>query len=113
MVRGDVSDPVSAKLLVVEDDPDHRAAICEVLEDEGYGIEAANDGGAALERLRAGLAPALIVLDLKMPVMDGWTFMAELKKEPELTSIPVVVITGAGERVLTSAPVSAGYLQKP
>jgi len=84
-----------------------------VLEDAGYCICAAEHGRAALDLLSAGLAPALILLDLLMPVMDGWSFVAELKKDPVLKSIPVVVTTQAGKRVLSSAPVSAGYLDKP
>jgi CheY-like chemotaxis protein len=111
----DATDTMGApvELLVVEDDDAYRSAMCELLAEEGYRVEAANDGSVALTRLRAGLAPALIVLDLKMPVMDGWGFMAELKKDPERASIPVLVVTGAGERVLFSAPVSAGYIGKP
>jgi len=57
--------------------------------------------------------PDLIVVDLLMPGMDGGTFIAELKQRPALAEIPVVVMTGAGERALYAAPVSAGYLEKP
>lgn len=102
-----------APLLVVEDDGDYRTTVCEVLEEEGYRVQGAAHGGEALALMRAGSIPALILLDLLMPVMNGWAFMAELRKDPQLASIPVVVISEAGERVLSSAPVSAGYLAKP
>jgi CheY-like chemotaxis protein len=102
-----------AVVLVVDDEPDHRDTMREALEDEGYYVETAEHGAAGLARLRGGLAPDLIVLDLRRPVMDGWAFMAELKRDPRFASIPIVVTTQAGDRVLTSAPVAAGYLAKP
>jgi CheY-like chemotaxis protein len=99
---------------VVKDDEDHRATLCEILEEEGYGAETAANGRDALARLSgAGSLPDLILVDMLMPVMDGWAFMAELKKHPELASIPVLAISGGGDRVLSSAPVAAGYLVKP
>jgi CheY-like chemotaxis protein len=103
-------------LLVVEDDPDHRETVREVLEEEGYRVDTAVHGRDALGRLSlwgAGHLPDLILLDLRMPVMDGWGFMAELKQHPVLASIPVVVTSCMGDRVLSSAPVAAGYLSKP
>jgi CheY-like chemotaxis protein len=100
-------------LLVVEDDADYREILCEMLEEAGYQVESAMHGVAALARLHAGTKPALILLDLMMPVMDGWSFMAELKQNTELATIPVIVTTGGGDRVLHSAPVSAAYLNKP
>jgi CheY-like chemotaxis protein len=102
-----------AVVLVVDDDPDHRAMMREALEDEGYSVETAEHGADGLARLRAGSRPDLIVLDLRMPVLDGWGFMAELKRDPDLAPIPIVVTTQAGDRVLASAPVSAAYLAKP
>ncbi|MFT3765880.1 MAG: response regulator [Minicystis sp.] len=103
----------STGLLVVEDDPDHREIVREVLEEEGYRVETAAHGRDALSRLLAGLRPDLILLDMKMPVMDGWAFMAELKARAELAEIPVVVTSQEGDRVLNTAPVSAGYIDKP
>ena len=100
-------------LLVVEDDPDHRNIIREILEDEGYQIATASHGGEALHYLLHGPRPDLILLDLVMPEMDGWAFVSELRKSPTLADILVVVITQGGNRVLSSAPVSAGYLSKP
>jgi CheY-like chemotaxis protein len=106
-------DPASTRILVVDDDRDHVELLCEILRDAGYSVEGVCDGRAALARLRQGPRPDLITLDLIMPEMDGWQFVAELKATPALAEIPVVTVSGAGERVLSSAPVSAGYVAKP
>jgi CheY-like chemotaxis protein len=100
-------------VLVVDDDADFAFAVCEVLQDEGYAVESAANGREALDRLLRGPLPDLVVADLRMPVMDGWQLAGEMKGRPELAEIPVVVVSGAGEHVLFSAPVSAGYLEKP
>jgi two-component system, chemotaxis family, chemotaxis protein CheY len=105
--------PSSRTLLVVDDDGDYRAILKEALAGGGYAVEDAEHGRAALERIHTGFLPDLVLLDLHMPVMDGWSFLVELKRTPGLASIPVVVMTQAGDRVLASAPVSAGYLSKP
>ncbi|MEP7126983.1 MAG: response regulator [Byssovorax sp.] len=100
-------------LLVVEDDDDYRAILAETLVEAGYRVESAIHGLDALARLRAGVKPAVILLDMMMPVMDGWSFVAALKEDTALSTIPVIATTGAGDRVLLSAPVSAAYLNKP
>jgi CheY-like chemotaxis protein len=100
-------------LLVVEDDPDHRAVLRDMLEEEGYRVDTAVHGQDALARLGAGPLPDLILLDMLMPVMDGWAFMAALKERPVFSGIPVLVTSAGGDRVLSSAPVAAGYIAKP
>src|SRR5690606_13804277 len=81
-------------ILVVEDDQDIRESVVEILEDEGHRVSAAADGREALERLqRAQPRPDLILLDLMMPVMNGFQFREEQLKRPELAGIPVVVDT--------------------
>jgi CheY-like chemotaxis protein len=112
-VRSGPPSSQDALVLVVDDESDHRVMMREALEDEGYAVETAGHGADAMTKLRAGLEPDLILLDLRMPVMDGWGFMTEMKRDPRLCSIPVVVTTQAGDHVLTTAPVSAGYLAKP
>jgi two-component system chemotaxis response regulator CheY len=112
-LHGGSREPKVALVMVIDDEPDHRSMMREVLEEEGYSVETAEHGADGLGQLRAGLRPDVIVLDLRMPVMDGWTFLKELKREASFGSIPIVVTTQAGERVLASAPVSAGYLAKP
>jgi CheY-like chemotaxis protein len=103
----------AASILVVEDDADHLEAVREILEDEGYIVEGADDGSVGLDRLLRGPSPDALLVDLLMPVMDGWRFIAEVKERPALAEIPIIVISGSGERTLVSAPVSAGYLEKP
>ncbi len=81
-------------ILVVEDDEFIRLMLAEALTDEGYTVLAAENGRAALDLLRAcAILPALILLDLMMPVMSGWEFCAELEGDPALASIPVVVLS--------------------
>jgi CheY-like chemotaxis protein len=82
-------------ILVVEDDRELRETLCEALEMEGYVAIGAENGRAALRHLAAGARPCLILLDLMMPVMDGWAFRQELLKDPARAAIPVVVMTAA------------------
>ena len=83
-------------ILVVEDDTDIRSALCSILEDEGYRVACAVDGQEALTALRAGLRPAVILLDLMMPVMDGADFRAAQLRDLRFAAIPVVVLTADG-----------------
>jgi CheY-like chemotaxis protein len=80
-------------VLVVEDDADIRDAMVGILESEGYTVSAASHGADALAQLQAGNRPCLILLDLMMPVMDGWTFCREKAKDPAYASIPIVVVS--------------------
>lgn len=89
-----MGEPVSpCDLLIVDDDADVREALASVLEDEGYKVLIAESGRAALETLRRGARPTLILLDLMMPVMDGYEFRARQLQDPDLAKIPVVVLT--------------------
>ena len=88
---------VSGPVLVVEDDRDVRESLVAVLEDAGYKVISASDGRAALTLLRAGPLPSVILLDLMMPVMDGWEFRQRQSARPALAGIPVVVVTAAYE----------------
>jgi len=81
-------------ILIVEDNDITAGSIAQVLRWEGYRVLVAGDGAAALQLLRRGERPALILLDLMMPGMDGWEFHRRLSHLPDLSSIPVVVITG-------------------
>ncbi len=105
--------PQGAGILVVDDDAEHVDAVRKILEAEGYRVECAADGRIALDRLLREPLPDLVLIDLMMPVMNGSQLIAELKGRPELAAVPVVVMSGGGEQMLNSAPVSAGYLQKP
>lgn len=82
-------------ILVVDDDVDCREMLAELLSNEGYIIEIAANGRQALERLNRS-KPALIILDLMMPVMSGWEFRARQKSDSRFESLPVVVVTASG-----------------
>jgi CheY-like chemotaxis protein len=86
---------VSSKspLLIVEDDFDIRDTLAQILEEEGYRVLGASNGQEALDQLKNGEVPCLILLDLMMPVMNGWQFRAEQLKDPRLAAIPVVIIS--------------------
>ena len=93
---GGVVDREPLAILVVDDDRAVLNALTELLESEGYKVATAIDGLDALDQLRGGLRPCVIVLDLMMPVMDGWDFRHEQMKDQALRDIPVVVITATG-----------------
>ena len=88
--------------------------MADVLEAEGYRVAIAANGYEALEQLRTESLPALILLDMMMPVMDGWQFRAEQQKMPELASIPVVTVTADGNARQKALSINAaGCLAKP
>ena len=93
---GAVDGPKLRPILLIEDDPALRNATKQLLEGNGYTVVAASDGREALRRLRDGLRPALILLDLRMPVMDGATFRMEQIRDAALRSLPVVVLSADG-----------------
>jgi len=80
------------RILLVEDDTSLRETLADVLSDEGFEVAAAANGREALDQLAAS-HPDLILLDLVMPVMDGWAFREEQRKVPDLASIPTVVLS--------------------
>ena len=87
--------PVRRTVLVIDDDEDLRATIKDVLEDQGFAVASAANGREALDMLlRDESQPALILLDLTMPEMDGWAFRREQQKVPRLAEIPVVLFSG-------------------
>lgn len=103
----------SGTVLVVDDDKDILDIMRMVLEGSGYRMMEARDGTEALALLRVH-RPCVIFLDLMMPGMDGFRFRELQQQDPTLASIPVVVISGAGDLVAKSAAVgAAGYLVKP
>lgn len=87
----------ATRILVVEDHEDSRALLAEFLEALGYEVEVAAHGREALERLRREPPPAVMLLDLMMPVMSGWELMRAVRDDPALVGLPVVVVSGAGE----------------
>ncbi len=103
------------KVMVVDDDDAILDVIRDILEDEGYRVATATNGREALDRLRGDdTRPSLILLDLMMPVMDGWAFRSEQARDPELESIPVVVLSAdANVRSKADTLQVSGYLRKP
>jgi CheY-like chemotaxis protein len=93
---GKAAPPPPRRVLIVEDDPAIRSSLTEALEEEGFDVAAAANGLQALERLRSEPLPSTILLDLMMPVMDGWDFRHAQLQDPVLSQIPVVVVTAAG-----------------
>ena len=85
-------DQSARPILVLEDDTTMREMLCRTLTKEGWDVRAANNGQAALEKIRSEM-PGMILLDLLMPIMDGFTFLRELRKEEAWQDIPVLVIT--------------------
>lgn len=80
-------------ILIVDDEPDIRLTLADIMQALGYTTRVASNGRDALENIRAHGAPSAIVLDLMMPVMDGYQTWSELQQDPKLAKIPVIVIT--------------------
>jgi len=96
-------------VLIVEDDIDQRESLSELLALNGYLVSCAENGKDALDKLsKAPIPPALILLDLTMPVMDGWAFMRRFR--PHKRRIPVLVMTAEDS---PSVPGAAAVLNKP
>jgi CheY-like chemotaxis protein len=89
-------------VMIVDDDDAIREALEDVLSDEGYDVVGVSDGQQALDYLLADLhpekRPSAILVDLWMPVMDGWKFLDALLEDPRLSRIPLVVLTAARDQ---------------
>jgi CheY-like chemotaxis protein len=107
--------PCERLVMIVEDDHDVLESLSEILADHDYRSVGAANGQEALDRLRAAREkPCVILLDMMMPIMDGWQFRALQKDDPELGSIPVVVLTAHAKIQATREEMqAAGYLTKP
>jgi CheY-like chemotaxis protein len=86
----------AAKVLLVDDDFGILDGVSDFLQGEGFAVVSASNGIDALNHLRSGLRADVIVLDVMMPMMDGWDFRAEQLGDPSLRDIPVVVISACG-----------------
>jgi CheY-like chemotaxis protein len=108
--------PLGKPVLVVDDDAEHRRVCREWLEDEGYTVVQAADGKEALDYVidRRNILPCLIVLDLSMPLVTGWEFLAITKSYVRLASIPVVLISAHEPKLdpLRHGTITA-FLRKP
>jgi CheY-like chemotaxis protein len=105
-----IPDPL-VDILLAEDDDDLREAMLDTLQDAGYRVAAVANGQEALEWLHdAERLPALILLDLMMPVMDGWQFREVQSKDAKASLVPVVVLSAMGAHPAID---SVEYLKKP
>jgi DNA-binding response OmpR family regulator len=103
------------RILIVEDDPAIRMLVTAVLEAEGHEISEAADGLAALPAAQAE-RPDVVLLDIGLPGLDGFGVLAQLKEDPELRDVPVIMVTawGAPELVEKARELGAhDYVQKP
>ena len=97
-------------VLIVDDDPDLLDVTSFVIENEGMAVETARNGEEALDLIGSGRLPALVLLDLMMPVMNGWEFLAAVANDPVLRGLPVVVLTAAEH---TQVPGALEVVSKP
>jgi CheY-like chemotaxis protein len=101
---------VTHTVLVVEDDEDLRELMRDALEQNGYAVVAAEDGQDALDKIGGIEKICVVILDLLMPVMNGWEFLRQFRERPEQADVPVVVHTSAPN----AAPAGASrVVQKP
>ncbi|PYQ03971.1 MAG: hypothetical protein DMF83_19585 [Acidobacteria bacterium] len=88
--------PVSPRVLVVDDDPEIVDAVGEALQDDGYLVETATDGATALKRVLEA-PPDLIVLDVRMPNLNGWEFCEIIRRQSHTRDVPVLFLTACSE----------------
>lgn len=100
-------------VLVVDDDPDVCDTMQIILESYGYRVVTAENGMEALDKLRSGERPSVILLDLMMPGMDGVQFRHEQLRDAKLAGIPVVLVSASGEVAAKSAALGVTGLAKP
>jgi CheY-like chemotaxis protein len=104
--------PSNCPVLIVEDDEDLRDMMAQMLTIEGFDAATAANGREALEYLHRTVKPHVILLDLMMPVMDGWEFRRQQQADPALAPVPVIVLSALDP--VRAAPVdAAAVLKKP
>ncbi|AHB88032.1 heat stress-responsive two component signal transduction system response regulator Rre1 [Thermosynechococcus sp. NK55a] len=106
---------MTAKLLLVDDEPGVREAVTAYLEDSGFEVTAVANGQAALEYLETNV-PDLMITDIMMPHMDGYAFLEKVRQQPHLNHIPVIFLTARGmtrDRIQGYDAGCDAYLAKP
>jgi PAS domain S-box-containing protein len=110
--KGKANDSAKTMVLVIDDEADARDLLRRHLESEGYAVVTARDGHEGLA-VAASLRPSLITLDAMMPRMDGWATLRQLKANPDLKHIPVVMVSIVGDKTMSYALGAVEALQKP
>jgi DNA-binding response OmpR family regulator len=99
------------RVLVVDDDEAERSALANLMQEDGYDVVLAEDGEEALAVLDRGAPPALVLLDLMMPRVNGWQVLQAMERTTRLADIPVIVLTAFGARA--GLPAGCRILHKP
>lgn len=107
----EATDKRCKSILIVEDEKDIRDTLQQVLEIEGYHVVTAANGREGLERLTKLPQPCLILLDLMMPVMNGWEFLKAHRENDIFATIPVVIVSAVGEA--GQPTMASGFIKKP
>ena len=107
-----VAAPSQNLILIIDDDVDQRVLMTRFLQREGFDVQAAADGRTGLALARQ-LNPRAVLLDVLMPGIDGWSVLTQLKGDPELADIPVVMVTSVDQRTLAASLGAADYILKP
>ncbi|WP_242340581.1 MULTISPECIES: response regulator [Anaeromyxobacter] len=98
-------------ILVVDDDDDFREALSEVLSEAGYPVQKAENGEIALQRV-ADEAPGIVLLDLKMPVLDGWGVMERMRGDAKSSAVPILILSAYGFEWEAELLGAQGYIPK-
>ena len=102
---------MSASIFVVDDDPDVRESLADLLVDEGYTVAVAADGEEALARLRSGLHVDLVLLDVRMPKKSGLQVLVALQASPQMAQVPVLLMSAEFDGAI--APGALAWMAKP
>lgn len=114
LTRSDSPHPGPGRILLIDDDDDVRITIARLLTTAGFDVVSASDTTTGLAILRHDGTVRLVLLDLMMPTMDGWSFRADQLASPSVARIPTIVLTGAPLRTVSHAQLQAAdYLIKP
>jgi CheY-like chemotaxis protein len=100
-------------ILVVDDDPAIRDVVADILESSDYAVQRAVDGADALAKIRQD-QPAAVLLDLMLPLMDGWDFLRSCREDPPCARVPIVVMSAARDaRAVADELGARAFLAKP
>ena len=105
--------PNRSRILLVDDDDDGRSLVKELLESDGYVVAEAPNGSVALELLTNAEEPALVILDLEMPVMSGDELLEAMMRHEALAHLPVLIVSGSGKSAIPAGERVVGFLPKP